>query len=902
MGDRLEEVASPEIDAWLREGALVVTASERATRSLLQSYHRARRSEGLAAWPTPNIQDWQSFARDAWELRNPDGRLVLSSLQERSLWVDLLAEARISPGLLDGPRQRLANLAAEAHQLLCAYAPQYLQARMRNGWQQDAGEFSAWLAEFDEACRRQALVSAARLPLELIEMLEKEPAPRPPILLAGFDRVLPAQRRLFAAWSEGSEVRQAKLRAPSRNVQFYEAADPARELAACAIWCRRQLEANSNAHLLVVTQDVAQRRGEIERAFLRFAARDGARGANNLVEFSLGVSLGQIALAKSAKLLLMWLSGSLQENEVDWLLSSVYSVAHPDETLALTGFMRAIRRKGWQRTRWTLAEFSRQRPASELPAAWVARVTQARQILADAARRVQPPLVWAELVPRLLQTAGWLSGRALTSVEYQVQQRWERTVDETASLGFNGRQIAWDEFLENLDRIVDQTLFAPESHGAPILIAGPAESAGLAADAVWFLGANEDSWPPRGATHPLLPLAVQREAGMPHATPQVDWELAEATTRRLLASASEVNFSYARQADGVEKRPSRVVAQVAEAVRPLPAELLAEAHPAPIATAVADTSQVPFPAGTATGGSGILTSQSQCAFKAFATARLDASSWDRAEAGLTPPERGLLLHEVMHRIWGGPPAGIRSHEALKAIGDLREFVAGHVRTAMREKTPLRARDSMPARYLELESERLTALISEWLRYEQARVPFTVEQTETNANPSIAGLDLCLRLDRVDRLSDGSLLVIDYKTGNDSPNEWNLPRPEDVQLPLYAGFAIDGAQGQVGGIAFAKLRAGKCEFQGKVTAARATLRSDLRATTNLVKKPLTHEDMTAWREEIEKLAKDFLSGRADVDPRDYPRTCERCRLQALCRIQELQGAAQDGDESAEGGDE
>ena len=44
-------------------------------------------------------------------------------------------------------------------------------------------------------------------------------------------------------------------------------------------------------------------------------------------------------------------------------------------------------------------------------------------------------------------------------------------------------------------------------------------------------------------------------------------------------------------------------------------------------------------------------------------------------------------------------------------------------------------------------------------------------------------------------------------------------------------------------------------------------------------------MNAWRDYIEQLARDFLAGRADVDPRDYPETCERCGLQALCRIQE-----------------
>jgi ATP-dependent helicase/nuclease subunit B len=894
--------AFSEIDAWLREGGLVVTASERAARSLLQEYHRARRTEGLTAWPTPGIQDWQSFARDAWEARNGDERLVLSGLQERSLWVDILKNARISAGLLNGPQQRLASLAVEAHQLLCAYAPQYLQARLRSGWQQDAAEFSTWLAEFEETCRRQSLVSTARLPLELIGALEKETEPRPPVLLAGFDRVLPMQRRLFAAWSAGAEVRQTALGERARNVQFFEAADPAAELAACATWCGRQLDANPNAQLLVIAQNVAQRRGEFERAFLRFAAGDTTTRTNHRIEFSLGVSLGQIALARSAMLHLRWLSGSLEENEVDWLLSSDYTAANPDETLALTGFMRAIRRKGWQRTRWTLAEFLRQSPGAELPSEWTARVTQARLMLADAARRVQSPLAWAELAPRLLQVAGWPGVRALTSVEYQVRQRWERTVDESASLGFNGRQIAWDDFLNNLNRIVDDTLFAPESQSAPVLIAGPAESAGLSADAVWFLGVNEDNWPPRGATHPLLPLAVQREAGMPHASLQVDWDLAEAMTQRLVSSTPELNFSFTRQQEGVERRPSRMIAQGAGAAQPIPPDFSPESNPPPIDVQFADTIQVPFPAGTATGGAGILTSQSQCAFKTFAIARLGANTWDQAEAGLTAPERGLLLHEVMHRIWAGPPDGIRSHEALVALSDLGAFVAGHVRAVLRDKTPFRARDSMPPRYLELEGDRLTSLITEWLRYEQTRVPFTVEKTEASANPSVAGLLLKLRLDRVDRLNDDSLLVVDYKTGSDSSAQWNLPRPEDVQLPLYANFALDAVQGDVGGLVFAKLRAGECKFDGKVREAKLTLKGNLHHSTNLVKKPLRDEDMLAWREEIEKLADNFLSGCADVNPREYPETCERCELQALCRVQEMRDGGEDNGDSTEGGDE
>src|ERR1017187_5096340 len=65
MGARKETgpESEAEITAWLRAGGWVVTASERAARAIAASFHRARRAEGLAAWPAPAILDWQTFLR-----------------------------------------------------------------------------------------------------------------------------------------------------------------------------------------------------------------------------------------------------------------------------------------------------------------------------------------------------------------------------------------------------------------------------------------------------------------------------------------------------------------------------------------------------------------------------------------------------------------------------------------------------------------------------------------------------------------------------------------------------------------------------------------------------------------------------------------------------------------------
>lgn len=903
-------MAATEIDEWLRDGGLVVTASDRAARALAASFHRARRAEGLTAWPAPNIQDWNTFVRSAWGERTrdkPDARLLLNPTQEQALWAEIAGAHDHIATLLEGPRHRLAALAMEAHELLCSHAPRYLRSTARAAWQQDAAAFSAWLAAFDETCRGGNLLSAARVPLELISLLEAESAPGPPLLLVGFDRLLPVQSAVFNAWGTWRLADQAE---PSSQIHFHEAADAHAELAACALWCGKQLAADPHTRLLVVTQDANARRGEIERAFLQIDPIGSGPSRSPLFEFSLGVPLGQVALPKAAYLLLRWLTEPIAENEVDWLLSTGYA-ASAQESSSLQAAMRKVRRRGHQQPQWTLRAFlgalqqlDSDSESSLVVNQWASRMTETQRYVADEARRPQSPIEWAELVPRILESVRFASFIPLGSAEHQARRRWQQAVETCGSLGFDGRRIAWTDFLAAMSRTLETTLFAPESRDAPIQIAGPAESAGLAANAIWFLSASEDAWPASGSTHPLLPPEIQRQFALPHATPQLDWDLAQAITTRLLASAPEIHFSYPRQSEAVEARPSRLIVQLAGPPAPLPADLTASLKPSPIAETIEDFSRVPYPPGKVSGGANVLTFQSQCPFKAFATARLGAQSWEAGEAGLTPSQRGNLLHEVLHSIWAGPPDGIRSLRGLQSVGDTKSFVFNHVQQVLQEEIHPALRERMPRRYLKLEEERLTRLVSEWLEYESARVDFEVAETEVQRPVNLAGLTFGLRLDRVDRLNDGSLLVIDYKSGNVAPKSWELPRPDDVQLPLYAGFALDREKETLGGLVFAKVRPGDSEFTGRVADPIATLLPNLGRTTALVKKPLTVEQLIDWREAIEELAEDFLAGRAEVDPREYPKTCERCGLQTICRIQENR-AALDGDDEvgdAEASDE
>ncbi len=887
-----------ELDAWLREGGLVVASSDRAARALQANFHRLRRTEGLSAWPTPNIVDWKSFTRAAWEDRNLDGLLLLNSAQEQSLWSEIIHSEKHLPTALPESIRRLAAMAMDAHNLLCSYAPQFLRSSSRVSWDQDAGQFSQWLASFDDHCARNGLVSSSRVPLELINRLQEDSSGRTPIYIAGFDRIVPTQRRLFDAWSSWQQFNPED---PTSNVGSYFVRDGRSELEVCAWWCHQQLRVNPDRRLLVVTQDLSERRGEIERAFLRF------NDANGLpqFEFSLGMPLSKVPLARSALLLLRWLGNALNESEIDWLFSSGLA-ASQDESSALQGYMRRLRDRDLQRMQWPLEAFLNQTQASaSLPPQWIRRVITAERSLKEAGN-LHNPTDWADKVPRLLETIGWPATQSQGSVEFQAQRRWQQALDTAGSLGFDGRRIDWYEFLSDLERAAEEILFAPQSTDAPIQIAGPAESAGLTADAIWFLGADEDSWPGSAAMHPFLPRYVQRDSAMPHSSPKLDWQFSSTITQRLLCSAVEVNFSFAMQKEEVEARPSRLVEQIAGTPQILPATMLPPPYDPPISIPFADSTNIRFAQHRLHGGASVLSAQSQCPFKAFATARLDAKAWDTAEMGLTAKQRGQLLHDVLHSIWSGPPRGIRSHSDLIALANLQSFVRNHVRNVLKKKVPDSVRERMPAPYIDLEETRLVRLVAEWLQFESRRIQFTVEETEVVRTVTIAGMSMNLRLDRVDRLVDGSPLVIDYKTGTVDPRSWDLPRPDDLQLPLYKVFGLEPTQPSLfdsyggpasGGLVFAKIRPGDTCFAGRVVDAAKTIDSDLTGQSPLIRRKLTGLDESNWKEYIEQLSAEFISGRADVDPRDYPKTCERCGLQSVCRIQEPENRARvEGEEN------
>ena len=556
----------PAIAAAVEAGDTVIASSARAARALRRLYGEAQRAQGREAWQSPDILDWDSWLNRLWQKRLRSGsetRLLLTTLQEQQIWVQLVKPSIEGRRLISVPG--VAELAQQAYALLCAYgALDFLSGERLGG--PDVESFREWGRGFERKCRQEDWLSRANLPLVLQEavLAGQEEAPFR-LVLTGFDRVTPAQQDLIDAFREqGHDIALAEPAeiSPGQTSLLVEAVDRRDEIATCALWVQRELAAAAarghKCRIAVVVPGVSRERPEIERAFRQVLAPEAvAIGARDLplpYEFSLGVSLADVPMARSALLLLRWMHEALLQDQVSWLLLSGFLCEQQDELLAIAEFDVNVRRRAMRQPEQDLDSFLQ---SAYPPEKLRHRLQAARRLLhQDSALTFAQ---WVHVADQMLEAVHWPGAHVLESEDFQVQARWSQLLDSLAALAFDGRVVDYAEFLGVLEQQAKQTIFAPESRDAPVQILGPLEAAGLTFDALWFLGADDANWPAVGRPHPFLTRSLQRTHNMPHAESTADWKLAQQVTTRLERSAAQCVFSFPAQNAEGGCRPSTLV-------------------------------------------------------------------------------------------------------------------------------------------------------------------------------------------------------------------------------------------------------------------------------------------------------------------------------------------------------
>jgi probable DNA repair protein len=519
-------------------------------------------------------------------------------------------------------------------------------------------------------------------------------------------------------------------------------------------------------------------------------------------------------------------------------------------------------------------------------------------------RGARSPAQWASDWRNWLAALGWPGNRPLASGEWQANEAWSRLLATFGTLAGVTPLLTRDEALAALRSLAARTVFQPEAPPARIRIMGLLEASGLTFDALWIAGLTAEAWPPAPQPHPMLPIAWQRERRVPHSDPAADLAHARVMTDGFGGAAANVVASHGRIAVGIERAGAALVAAWPERDNAtLPAVTGAAGAIATQGAQFATCSDESAPPlardSEARGGVGIVESQSSCPFQAFARYRMRADTWPAVSEGLSPLERGTLLHAALAALWDD----IGDHATLVAQGDteLRDRIATAVAHA-RNKLDRARWQSLPGAVAAGESQRLAETLRAWLdAIERPRPPFAVRATEVTVPLQLGGIGMSMRIDRVDTLADGSVAVIDYKSGRAvEPVKWFAPRPSGTQVGLYA-LALRAMPDppEVRATVYAQLKAGEIDVKG--LAADAEAWPAMKSVAGLRHAALaTWADVEAdWARRYGALAMDFAQGVAPVAPRDT-QSCARCNLHALCRIQSLDDVAETTDRDIDTG--
>ncbi len=842
----------------------VLAANRRLVLTLNQAYGDWQRARGADVWPTPAIQTFEHWL-DAlgdqlihagdWPVEAlPDA--VLDSNEELPLWQQIIDQDDADQRLLSSAD--LAAKAADAHALLCEFTAPIPETLATEEYRR----LLSWRSALQTHCRKRSWLTAAEWRAEQVRRVSANATLPAEIVLAGFDDLRPwLQTLLAAAQARGVRLWHWQDQQQAAGSQtLYRPADLLQEEALVARWCREQLRTNPEARLAVVMPSLNARK----TALLRHL-RAELEPANSyrfddspspLVNLSLGEALADRPLVAIALRLLRLFAGHSEWplSELSPLLLSPY-VGEQTERDNRARLDARLREHGMSPLRAdTVLRLLRDRGCPQLAERWSLALDQVRELR----NRKLNLRDWSEPLRLLLEQLGWPGSRALNSAEFQTREAFWKALAALARCRVPEGAVNLGKAVGSLQQRCRQEVFQPQQPGtARVQLIGLLEAAAISADAIWVGDARDDLLPAPIQPNPLLPMAWQRANNLPRSSHQRESQFANQLMQRLTTTAPVIVWSCPQFDGERELRVSPFLHGMPESEIPaalLSAETAFHTLARHALEQVQDNQAPPLQADEPIRrNSQLLAVQAVQPQAAFVQYRLHANAVQPLPQARQSNERGTLVHRALATLW----QGLQTSTALAQLTDdeLIQRCEAAAAGALAEQAK-ELQQALPPRWRELEQQAVISVLREWLQFERQRsTPFQVQQIEHDAALTLAGLELSLRMDRVDLLSDGNAVVMDYKTGSNwQTPPWQAERPHDVQLMLYA-LATNAP---LAAVVAARVRAGEPHFKGLNQEPEVLpLKPDaLLKTTDL------NQLRESWRVNLTVLAQEFVAGNAE----------------------------------------
>lgn len=810
---------------YITANSLILTPNNRLRSKILQAWGGHQTESKHKVWPTPRIQVIDQWFNEQWEHLQaqgymPSAQTIIKPEQQQVLWEKITNDC----GLMQ--TEAIAKQASNAFTTLARWNQPIKRHLLDAGINE---QFAQWIHEFQQHLSAMDSITPEHSYHIIGNAFDEGIIPQEDtIYLLGFDDISPLLKEQLDKASPKIEPLPGPSYSP-KSIQRLSFDNADLEMQSAAQWARRLLEDDNEKQqgirIGIIVPNLGQCRKRIELAFSsEFEAHSFSPNTERYTlpfNLSAGTPLGDTPLIASS-LQLLQLQNSKQEWNVEFLVHCLLSPfwgrysAEQEHRCALATKLQSMgvfTITGDNLRYWAQRIDERfEHAPSEGLFNYFNTFHQFSTALGNKGKHL--PSKWVELFLQQLDILYWPGERTPDSQEYQQTQLWYQLLETFAHLDKVLGNINSHQALKQLQQMANQLPFQAKVPDSPIQILGILEGAGLHFTHCWVMGLNQQAWPPAPSPNSLLPIRLQREHNMPHASSLRELAYAQSLTDNYRHCADTIIFSSPNHKEDSEQSI-------------LPSQLISDIPLAELSTQTATDSlssleqrlqesqdlelilceQAPaFNETQLPGGSGFFKAQSENPFDTFAKYRLGAQAPIEAMNGFSHIEKGNILHNSLAAIW----QKLTTQTALLALEEqpLKNLVEEQVNEAIADIQRHKPKHLHPT-LCQIESERQCHLVQQWLNYEKTRAPFTVVAIEQAQTVHFKGVDINIRIDRVDQLQDGQFLIIDYKTGESNINAWKGERPKEPQLPLYAltyGKPVKG-------ISFAQININAQTFKG-----------------------------------------------------------------------------------------
>ncbi len=823
----------------------IITANNRQSLEISNIYQQT-----LISHQMPTILPYKEFLQMLWQKNNTNSSLITDT-QDLFIWQFIINTQGDKIQDIDTNNSQLINTIISEYQLIREFLIPV--NRLRSSFNTRSNLFAILIDEYHKFLAKKYSINL----FDLADMVIDNSLTyntNGKIYYYGINKLTPQQEAIFNKLSI-TELSIDTIN--EKNITTKIFIDDNDEITAAINWVYKIHKEKPKQRITIVAPNLADIKHTIITKLNNIFGyhKDLLTSNQKVYNISLGDTLSSYNLVSSALDILefskQWQTGFIKRKLCARVICSAYITNYDTELNTRANIAnKLLNNTNYQISVNTILSFSKQSPKLNRI------LSNLVKLMPNITTNKQSHSWFLDKFIVILLHWGFCDNKHLSSYEFQVFNKWQKTQLEFNTLDVISKNLTFSKALANLKQLLINTSFQPKVDTVNIYILAQLEAQGLFFDSAWILDASNDFLP--GVLKKLN--FIDHHLATLYKLPDSDYKQlqirANITLKNLSSISNNIYISYAKTKDNNEQLPSPMInfdsdiEQIQRVNNKLTKLIKIDDYQAPQITN-----------NNITKGIKVLSNQAQCAFKGFAI-RLNIDDTIEPYIGFNAIDRGRFIHKALEMIWDE----LKTLDTLKKCHNLAQIINKHLDTIL-ANTELE----------KIEKARLFKIINNFLQLELKRDNFKIISLEHKQQVNIAGLIFSVRFDRIDEDINNNKIIFDYKTSLTSLTKLGVARDgsftntiSEAQLAIYAlNYDTDG-------VIFAILKADTVKYLGFAGAD---------SLNYLVKNPSAEYYIKLkqyWQKQLTKTSNDLQNGNCQVSP--IKGACDYCNLDSLCRIQ------------------